>query len=54
MLTEYENGSPAIRYCKEYGDGMLFAGNREYEFQVNFCPICGHKAKIHVEIGVDK
>lgn len=36
---------PAIDYCIEYDDEKLFAGNREYESQVNFCPICGYKAK---------
>lgn len=40
---------PAIDYCIEYDDDLLFAGNGEYESQVNFCPICGYKAKIQIK-----
>lgn len=42
---------PAINYCREYDDGKLFAGNSEYESQVNFCPICGYKTKIVIAPG---
>lgn len=36
---------PAITYCFENDDGSLWAGNGEYESQVNFCPICGRKVE---------
>ena len=35
----------AIQYCYEDVDGKLWAGNIEYESQVNYCPICGFEAK---------
>jgi hypothetical protein len=35
----------AIKYCYEDADGKLWAGNDEYESQVNYCPGCGYKAK---------
>jgi len=40
-----EECGPAIDYCYEEEDGSLWAGNGEYESQVNFCPFCGKKAK---------
>ena len=46
--SEVEMAGSAIDYCKEYDDEKLFAGNTEYESQVNFCPICGYKAKIQI------
>lgn len=39
----------SISYCREYDDDKLFAGNGEYESQVNFCPICGYKSKIDIK-----
>lgn len=34
----------AITACEEDDDGGFWAGNGEYESQVNFCPFCGEKA----------
>jgi hypothetical protein len=34
----------AVKYCYEDDDGRLWAGNIEYESQVDYCPICGFKA----------
>lgn len=36
---------PAIDDCFEDADGHLFISNGEYGSQVNFCPVCGYKAK---------
>ena len=36
----------AIKYCYEDGEGKLWAGNIEYESEVNYCPVCGYKAKV--------
>lgn len=36
----------AVTECSEDEDGTLWAGNGEYESQVNFCPGCGYKAKV--------
>lgn len=40
---------PAIEYCRtskfDNEEGMLWAGNGEYESQVAFCPYCGKQAK---------
>lgn len=30
-------------------EGTLWAGNGEYNTQVNFCPMCGKKAKVTYE-----
>lgn len=35
----------ALNYCYEDADGKLWAGNIEYESQVNYCPVCGYKGK---------
>ncbi len=42
----YGIAGPAILDCTENEDGELWAGNGEYDTQVNFCPACGHKAKV--------
>lgn len=34
----------AITEVYEDDDGRLWAGNGEYASQVNYCPVCGHKA----------
>ena len=39
---------PAIEDVDEHEDGKLWAGNSEYNTQVNFCPVCGYKAKVAV------
>ena len=49
--SETEMAGHAINYCKEYDDFKLFAGNTEYESQVNFCPICGYVAKTMIKEG---
>ena len=36
----------AIKYCYEDAEGKLWVGNIEYESQVNYCPVCGYKAKV--------
>ena len=45
---------PAITYC--YRDnskgtlpGSMWAGNGEYESQINYCPFCGAKAVLMVQ-----
>ena len=43
--TNFCGAGPAIEYCYEDDYGM-FAGNGEYESQVNYCPFCGEKADI--------
>ena len=40
---------PAIDQCVEREDGTLWAGNGEYESQVNFCPACGYAAKVKTD-----
>ena len=40
----------AIYQCVETEDGELWAGNGEYCSQVNYCPYCGYKAKVQVEL----
>lgn len=39
----------AIDECIEDLDGRLFVSNGEYGSQVNFCPVCGYKAKKTIE-----
>ncbi len=34
----------AINYCIDKKDGEFWAGNKEYESRVNYCPYCGEKA----------
>lgn len=40
---------PAVEDCFEDEDGRLFVDNGEYGSQVNYCPVCGYKAKIMME-----
>ncbi len=42
--SKYHGYGVAIDDCFEDQDGYLYAGNGEYGSQVNFCPMCGHKA----------
>lgn len=39
----------AIDECFEDDEGYLFVSNGEYGSQVNFCPMCGYKAKKGIE-----
>lgn len=39
----------AIDECTEDLDGYLFVYNGEYGSQVNYCPMCGYKAKKSVD-----
>jgi len=39
----------AIDDCTEDEDGFLFVSNGEYGSQVNFCPMCGYRAKKGIE-----
>jgi len=38
----------AIAFCAEDEDGTLWVGNYEYCSQVDFCPVCGYKAKVPI------
>lgn len=40
----------AVKYCVEYEgiEEVFWAGNGEYETQVNFCPFCGTKAPVQI------
>jgi len=42
-------GTQAFNVCEEQEDGTLFIYNCEYSCQVNFCPVCGYKAKVQIE-----
>lgn len=42
--------SQAVWYCCEDSQGRFVAGNEEYDSMVNFCPYCGEKAPVQVEI----
>lgn len=44
----------AINSVDEMEDGALWIGNGEYGSQINFCPVCGYKAKKEVEIDEPK
>ena len=39
---------PAIVACLEEEDGTLWVSNDEYMSQVNYCPMCGYKARTQV------
>ncbi len=45
IFSKHHLYGPAIDECFEDIDGYLFVCNGEYGSQVNFCPICGYKAK---------
>jgi len=47
--TADDMAGSAITYCQER-DGELWAGNGEYESQVNYCPYCGFKATVKAVI----
>ncbi len=38
----------AVDYVHEDDEGFLWVGNGEYGTVVNFCPVCGFKAKRQV------
>jgi hypothetical protein len=40
---------PAFTECIELASGELWITNDEYDSQVNFCPVCGYKARVEVE-----
>ncbi len=40
----------AIDSCIEDSKGELWVDNGEYASQVNFCPYCGYRAQIQVQI----
>jgi len=40
----------AITACHEDEDGALWCGNDEYGTRVNFCPFCGYKARLQINI----
>ena len=35
----------AIEFCFELETGELWVDNGEYSSRVNYCPVCGYKAK---------
>jgi len=41
----YGQHGAAVEFCFESEDGMLIVDNGEYSSQVNYCPVCGYKAK---------
>lgn len=41
--TRHRAYGPALSYCYQDEEGM-WAGNGEYESQVNFCPYCGQSS----------
>jgi len=47
-LSPSRSCGTAVKYCVEYLAiaGVFWAGNGEYESQVNFCPVCGTKAPV--------
>lgn len=51
LYAPYNAYGEAIEYCieDEDEDGKFWAGNDEYESQVNYCPVCGAKAPKQVE-----
>ena len=49
LHSPYNAYGEAIEYCIEGDDGKFWAGNDEYESQVNYCPVCGAKAPNKVE-----
>jgi len=36
----------SVEHCYEDTDGALWAGDADYESQVNYCPFCGKKADV--------
>lgn len=48
LLSPDKAYSVAINYCYEDSNGKLWAGNIEYESQVNYCPVCGYKALMNI------
>lgn len=45
IISPDHNHGCAIDDCYEDIKGFLFVSNGEYGSQVNFCPMCGYKAK---------
>ena len=41
---------PAISDCEEDDEGRFWADNGEYSSQVNYCPVCGVKARAQIEV----
>lgn len=48
MNSPFDTYGPAITDTYELSNGTLWAGNGEYESQVNFCPRCGYAAKVKI------
>lgn len=46
----YVGYGTAIDICCEEENGELWVNNGEYDSQVNFCPYCGYKAKIQIDL----
>ena len=45
LNSPYGACGEAINTCLESEDLTLWAGNGEYDSQVNYCPVCGYEAK---------
>jgi wobble nucleotide-excising tRNase len=46
IITNHAGYGEAIADCYEKINGELWVSNGEYSSQVNYCPYCGHKAKV--------
>lgn len=49
LIAPHEGYGIAVDFCEERDDGTLWVTNGEYASQVNFCPVCGYKAKVRVK-----
>lgn len=49
VSTRYVINGAAIDYCYEDDRGKLIVENGEYDSEVNYCPMCGYKAKVEAE-----
>lgn len=50
----FQGYGSALDDCTENQEGELWVDNGEYATQVNFCPVCGHKAKKQVNGSMQK
>lgn len=48
-IAPHDGYGNAVEYCSESESGTLWVSNGEYSSQVNFCPVCGYKAKVAVK-----
>lgn len=43
------DANETVTYCKEQTDGSLWVGRDMGATRVNYCPFCGHRARVQVE-----